>query len=54
MSFVLRYIPGTRYGELFPHERLPWRGTLPTPEAAEQLRQACASTDQLEIVEVSS
>jgi hypothetical protein len=50
MTFVLRYIPDSPYGKRFPTTRLPWRRTIPTLEAAEELRQACASTDQLEIV----
>lgn len=46
----LRYIPTSDLGRRFPHERWPRHHNIPR-ETAEKLRQAMASTEQIEIVE---
>jgi len=51
VSYALRYRSGTRYAHLN-RAAFPW--TYPTRDAAEAVRQACASTEDIEIVEEST
>jgi hypothetical protein len=52
VSFAVRYRPDTPYGRLYGSWQFPWSRGLPTREAAEQLRQDSASTDQMEVIEL--
>jgi hypothetical protein len=53
MSYRLRYIPGTAYGDKFGSIRYPWlrHPPYPTAERAERVRQSMPDPDKFEIVE---